>query len=203
MKLLKIEAAALLAFIICFFSWVYKLDKDCDGIRQGVLRLHVVAASDSREDQSLKLQLRDELLLKGREIFSPSDTKKEAQAKIKEGLEEIQNCAEDFLIKKSSLHNVSVSLEKSYFPTRKYESFTLPAGYYDALKVVIGKGEGQNWWCVMFPSLCLPAAKQTENAFDGILTEDEARLVASDKYEIRFWLIEKWQQLQRKLMYNN
>lgn len=203
MRLLKIEIAAALAFIICIFAGTYKLDKDCDGIRQGILRLHVVAASDSKEDQSLKLQLRDELLLKGREIFSPSDTKREAQTKINDSLKEIQACAEAFLVQKNNYQGVSVSLEKSYFPTRKYEGFTLPAGYYDALKVVLGKGEGQNWWCIMFPSLCLPAATQTDKSFDGILTDPQKEFIVSDRYEIRFWLVEKWQELQRKFIYNN
>lgn len=203
MKLLKIEIAAALAFIICIFVGTYQLDKSCDGIRQGVLRFHVVAASDSKKDQSLKLRLRDELLLKGKEIFSQSETKNEAQAKIEDDLKKIQNCAQSFLIKNGCSHDVSVSLEKSYFPTRKYEGFTLPAGYYDALRVVIGKGEGQNWWCVMFPALCLPAAKQDKKSFDGILTDSQKKFITSDRYEIRFWLVEKWQELQRKFMYNN
>ena len=203
MKTVKFELAAVFAFIICVILSAYNLDRECDGIRQNILRLHVIAASDSEEDQKIKLKLRDELLVKGKEIFSQSDSKKEAEYKIKESLSLLQNTADSFLKKEGASHRATVSLEKSWFPTRRYEGYTLPAGYYDALKVVIGKGEGQNWWCVMFPALCLPAAKKDGNIFDGILTEGEQRFITEEKFEIRFWIVEKWQELENNLIYNN
>lgn len=203
MKMIKIEIACLVAFIICVFMSSYNLDRECEGIRQGILRLHVVAASDSEKDQQVKLQLRDELLLKGKEIFSDSTTKQEAEEKLEKGMSLMQKEADTFLKKIGYSHKAEVSLGKSYFPTRKYENFTLPAGYYDALKVVIGEGKGQNWWCVMFPALCLPAAQRDENAFDGVLTEKQQKIVSGERYEVRLWIVEKWQELSKNFIYNN
>lgn len=203
MKFIKIELAALVAFIICVALSTYNLDKDCEGIRHGILRLHVVAASDTNEDQQIKLELRDELLLKGKEIFSGSETKNEAEKKLEDGLALIQKEADSFLKNKDYPHKAKVSLEKSWFPTRKYESFTLPAGYYDALKVVIGEGKGKNWWCVMFPALCLPAAEKNDVDFDGILTKKQQEIISDEKYEVRLWLVEKWQEISSKFIYNN
>lgn len=201
MKLFKIELAALFAFIICIFLSTYNLDRSCDGIREGVLRLHVVAASDSQEDQQIKLELRDELLKKGAEIFSGSSTKKDAEIKISSSIKLLEETAKAFLQSKAYPDDVSVSLCKSFFPTRRYEGFTLPAGNYDALKVVVGNGEGKNWWCIMFPALCLPAAERNETAFDGILTENQQDIITDEKYEVRLWLVEKWQEI--KNIYNN
>ena len=201
MKLLKIELAALFAFIICIFLSTYNLDKSCDGIRNGILRLHVIAASDSQEDQQIKLELRDELLKKGAEIFSQSATKKDAESKIGSSISLLEETAKAFLKSKAYPEEVSVSLGKSFFPTRKYEGFTLPAGNYDALKVIIGKGEGKNWWCIMFPALCLPAAEGKGADFDGILTENQLSIITEEKYEVRLWLVEKWQKI--KTIYNN
>lgn len=196
MKLLKIELAALFAFIICIFLSTYNLDKSCEGIREGVLRLHVIAASDSKEDQQIKLELRDEILKKGAAVFSQSDTKEEAEEKISASITELENEAKSFLKSKNYPDEVTLNLEKSFFPTRKYNNFTLPAGTYDALKVVIGKGEGKNWWCIMFPALCLPAAEGKEAGFDGILTEDQLNIITKEKYEVRLWLVEKWQEIK-------
>lgn len=203
MKFLKTELAALIAFIICITLSTYKLDSECEGIRENVLRLHVVAASDSDADQKIKLQLRDELLLKGKEVFSGSGTKAEAEEKLRYGISLMQKEADDFLSKEGYPHKARVSLEKSYFPTRSYESFTLPAGIYDALKVTIGSGEGQNWWCVMFPALCLPAADKGKADFDGILTDKQQKIITDEKYEVRLWLVEKWQEMKDFFIYNN
>lgn len=203
MKIAKIEIAALFALIICVFMSTYNLDKQCDGIRQSVLRLHIIAASDSVEDQEIKLKLRDELLTKGEEIFRGSKTKEEAEKKIRYGIPLLKKEADIFLKKNGYNKKASVTLTKSFFPTREYEHFTLPAGFYDALKVIIGEGDGKNWWCVMFPALCIPAAKGDCADLDKILTEKERRIVTEDKYEIRLWLVEKWQEINNFFIYNN
>lgn len=203
MKTVKFELAAIVAFIICVFLSAYNLDRGCDGIRQNILRLHVIAASDSSYDQSVKLQLRDVLLLKGSEFFSESKTKQEAEGKLLSAVDTLTKEANNYLESIGYPYKATVSLSKSRFPTKKYEGYTLPAGVYDALKVTIGSGEGQNWWCVMFPALCLPAAKKNTDCFDGILTEKEQRFITEEKFEIRFWIVEKWQELEKSFMYNN
>ena len=203
MKLRKFELAALIAFIICITMSTYKLDGECDGIRQNILRLHVIAASDSSYDQKIKLELRDRLLIRGEEIFAESETKEAAEEKISDSISLIQQEADSFLSEKGYPYKATVSLGKSYFPTRHYDSFTLPAGNYDALKVTIGEGEGQNWWCIMFPALCLPAAEKERNNFDGILTEKQQQIITDKKYEVRLWLVEKWQEINNYLVYND
>ncbi len=203
MKTVKFELAAIVAFIICVFLSAYNLDRECDGIRQNILRLHVIAASDTEYDQSVKLQLRDVLLLKGSEFFSESTTKQEAEEKILTSVDALTKEANTYLESIGYPHRATVSLGKSRFPTKQYEGYTLPAGVYDALKVTIGGGEGQNWWCVMFPALCLPAAKKNIDCFDGILTEREKKFITGEKFEIRFWIVEKWQELEESLIYNN
>lgn len=202
MKTVKIELAAVLAFILCVFISAYNLDRDCDGIRENILRLHVIAASDSEYDQRVKLQLRDVLLLKGSEIFKESESKQEAEQKLGKNLDLLTKEANTYLEDIGYPYRATVTLGKSRFPTRRYEDYTLPAGVYDALKVTIGGGEGENWWCVMFPALCLPAAKK-DIGFDGILTEKEQEFITEEKYEIRFWLVEKWQELEKNFIYNN
>lgn len=203
MKLLKFEAAAVSAFIICLVFSCYKLDCECDKIRDGFLRLHVIAASDSEYDQKIKLELRDELLSQGGELFEESKTKKEAEEKIRKGLDELEEKANTFLKSCNYPYKASLSLEKSYFPTREYETFTLPAGRYNALKVTIGEGKGQNWWCVMFPALCLPAAEKNTDVLEEILTDRQQKIISGEKYEIRLWLVEKWQEVSDKFFYNN
>lgn len=196
MKLLKIECAALAAFIICIFVSTYNLDRSCEDIRNNILRLHIIAASDEKEDQKIKLALRDELLKRGKEIFSDSRTKKEAEEKIRRELSDIEKAACDFLEKEGCNYTATVKLGKCFFPTRSYEGFTLPAGFYDAVRVVIGEGRGKNWWCVMFPALCLPAAEGKEASFDGILTEESKRIISENRYELRLWFVEKWQEIK-------
>ena len=199
MKFVKIELAALIAFIICITLSTYKLDSECDGIRQNVLRLHVIAASDSSYDQQIKLELRDCLLKKGREIFAISKTKKAAEAKISNGLSLIQREADRFLESKSYPYKATVSLGKSFFPTRAYDSFTLPAGTYDALKVTIGNGEGKNWWCVMFPSMCIPAAEKEHKLTEAVNKNSAEIAENAPRYEMRFKIIEWYEAVKNNL----
>ncbi len=203
MKKIRTELAFTVAFILCVFISAYNLDRECDGIRESILRLHVIAASDSEYDQRVKLQLRDRLLLKGSELFSTSESKREAEDKLENSLELLTKEANAYLKGIGYPYKATVTLGKSRFPTKKYEGYTLPAGVYDALKVTIGGGEGENWWCVMFPALCLPAAKKDTDCFDGILTEKEQRFITEEKFEVRFWLVEKWQELEKNFIYNN
>ncbi len=196
MKIKFLEAAAFLALFICIAACV-GFEKDCEDIRQNVLRLHVIADSDSQEAQKLKLQVRDALLLKGEELFSDNDSLDSAQIKLSDNLEQMKKIAEETVKEKGYTYPVEVLLTESYFPTRQYGDITLPAGKYNALKVVIGEGEGQNWWCVMFPPMCLPAASKDEAKLTDVLNEKSMDIVSNEqKYEVRFWIVEKWYELK-------
>lgn len=186
----KIELAIIFGVIFSILLNVAGFAHDCENIRENVLRLHVIAASDSEEDQRLKLKVRDTVLLTGADIFDGSVNVENAVEKLTPQLKKLELAAENTVKENGFDYDVSVTLSNEFFTTRTYDNVTLPAGKYLAVRVVIEKGEGQNWWCVMFPSLCLPAAR-VETGIDDVLNENGVRIVEKNpKYEPRFKIIE-------------
>lgn len=180
-------------FSICSFA------KTSEEIRSDVLRLHVIANSDSSVDQNLKLRLRDYILEEGEEIFDGSVNVENAVKKIEPKLAELENSAETFVKNAGFDYDVKITLSNEYFTTRTYESVTLPAGKYLALRVVIGSGEGHNWWCVMFPPMCVPAADKKDE-IENVFTDKEIKLVESKpKYEPRFKVVEIYEQIRETI----
>lgn len=197
MKLKLIEISLFLSLFISVISCI-SFENNCVGIREKVLRLHVIANSDTQVDQKLKLKVRDSIISESEEIFTDTDSLITAENEIVKALPKIEECAEKAVKNEGFSYEVTVKFEPSYFPTRTYEDVTLPAGFYKSLKVIIGGGEGKNWWCVLFPPMCLPAAMKEEEVLSTVLTEDELSLVSSEpKYEIRFWIVEKLQEFKR------
>ena len=189
-----LEAAALCAMALTALLSVLTFQQTGDAVRAGVLRLHVIAHSDAPEDQQLKLAVRDALLKKGKPLAA-AETKQAAERSLTDALPDYRKTAKQVIAAHGYDYDVTVSLKPAFFPTRTYGDVTLPAGTYDALRVVIGDGKGQNWWCVMFPPLCLPAA-QDSRALEDVLNEDACQLVAaSPRYELRFWIVEQWEKL--------
>ncbi len=195
MKKFKLFRLSLLAgFIFTIVFSISGFAKTCDEIRSDVLRLHVLANSDSEEDQQLKLKVRDALLSAGKNIFDGSVTKENAEEKIEKEKELLIETAENVIKENGFDYDVEITVTDEFFTTRTYENITLPAGRYKALRVLIGESAGQNWWCVMFPPLCIPTAQPDMNLF---FTEDEIRLVESDpKYEPRFKIIEIYENIK-------
>ncbi len=186
----KIKLSIILGIVLSIVLNIAGFAKDCDDIRDKVLRLHVIAASNSESDQNLKYRVRDAVLSAGSEIFDGSVNIENAVEKITPRLSYLEKVAEKTVKENGFDYDVTVTLSNEYFPTRTYEKTTLPAGKYLALRVVIDSGEGQNWWCVMFPSLCLPAAK-AQTDIDDVLDEKGVRIVEKNpKYEPRFKIIE-------------
>ena len=180
-------------FSICSFA------KTSQEIRSDVLRLHVIANSDSSVDQNLKIRLRDFLLEEGRRIFDGSVNVENAVEKIEPQIPALEKSAKEFIQASGFDYDVKISLSREYFTTRTYETVTLPAGRYLALRVVIGAGEGHNWWCVMFPPMCVPAADKKDE-IENVFTEDEIKLVeSSPKYEIRFKVVEICEEIKESL----
>lgn len=172
---------------------------ECESIRQDVVRLHILANSDSDEDQQIKLAVRDALLNSGKEIFNGIVNVENAEQCLESQKQELIEVADKVLAENGFNYKTQIYLTEEYFSTRTYEDFTLPAGEYLALKVVLGNGEGHNWWCVMFPPLCLPAA--SENAdIDAVFGENGAEIVkGNSKYEMRFKIVEIFESLKYKL----
>lgn len=160
----------------------------CEDIESEVLRLHILANSDSEEDQTLKLKVRDGLLAYSETLFQNAATKAEAETIAKENLAQIQSEAEKIIRENGYDYGVQVYIKNMSFNTRVYGDVTLPAGNYDAIRVVIGAGEGHNWWCVMFPPLCLPSATGTE--LNTVLNDEEQKIVTDEHYTFKFKIVE-------------
>lgn len=160
-------------------------------LRRDVLRLHVIASSDSEDDQTVKLLVRDAVLENGAEIFDGSVTAEQAEEKISPRISEIEQTANKVLRDNGFDYTAKAAVVSEYFDERQYEDITLPAGTYKALKVVLGAGKGKNWWCVMFPPLCLPAAEEKKDEAVAVFGEDGMKVVSGEsKYKVRFRIVE-------------
>lgn len=182
----------ILSVIISSFS---AFARGCEDVRGEVLRLHILANSDSEEDQSLKLTVRDAILEHSGELFDSSLTLSGAIEAAEEALPEIERIAREQIEAQGYSYDVKASICETYFETRKYEKYTMPAGTYSALQVKIGKAEGKNWWCVLFPALCIPAAQDSAQAED-VFSESELDTVTSPKYEAKFAIVEFFENLK-------
>ena len=166
-------------------------------IRAEFLRLHVVAASDSPEDQRLKLEVRDAVLSAGAALFDGSVTADQAEERILPRTAALEYAAEKTLRENGKNDSVRIEVKKEYFPERRYGEITLPPGVYRAVKVTIGAGEGRNWWCVMFPPMCLP---ESENSAEAYFSEAERTVLTQpEKYRIRFKTAEICERIMEKL----
>ena len=203
MKLKAIDISVFVTLIICIIATV-SFENNCKGIREEILRLHVIANSDSDADQQLKLSVRDAVLRAGETVFSGSEDIISAEGRIAENTDVLLSCAKQTVAELGYDYDVKIELKRSYFPTRIYDDITLPAGYYKAVRIIIGEGKGENWWCIMFPPLCLPAAGDNKETVSNFLTDDEMKIVtANPKYEVRFWLIEKYYDIKSRYFVEN
>ncbi len=170
---------------------------ESEDIPSRVLRLHVLANSNTVSDQSLKLKVRDRILKDSSGWFTNIHTRAQAEETAQKHLPDLEQQAVDELRKNGCRDSVRVSLENTWFPTRKYNQATFPAGIYRALRVVIGKGAGHNWWCVLFPALCLPSAEPKQK-LDDVLTEPETQLTGCP-YKIKFKSVELYEEVENWL----
>ncbi len=166
--------------------------RDSQILQEEIIRLHVVANSDSDADQALKLQVRDAVIDWMEDALEQIPNKEEAMAYLEDHLDEIAEAANQVIAAAGFSDRVQVTLIEEEFETRDYDSFCLPAGVYDSLRIVIGEGEGQNWWCVVFPSLCLPKESfEAEAAGSGFSDTLTGTLQREQGYEVRFWILDQ------------
>lgn len=160
-----------------------------------LVRLHVVGASDSEEDQAVKLQVRDAVLAQAQPWLEGVTTQEEARRILEEHLEELAQAGAQ--VSNGAAVTAHIA-EDEWFPTKEYTDFALPAGRYTALKIVVGEGEGHNWWCVVFPPLCMNAVSEVTREA-GNFTQDQVKLITgeSEGYVVRFRMLELWNQLTR------
>lgn len=199
-RLRRWELALLLGVAVAALLGAWLNGQQAD-LADSVLRLHVIANSDSEADQALKLEVRDRILAEAGSLFEQGLTREEAEAAIVARLPELAAAGAEVVGAKGYSYPVAASLEDNvWFPTKQYENFALPAGEYTALRIVIGSGEGRNWWCVVFPPLCLGSVTEstTETALSGGLSEDQVGLMTGEDegYVVKFKAIELWEQFR-------
>ena len=184
---------AALAVILAVTLFVAVLPTEKEGaIYEDTLRLHILANSDTREDQELKLKIRDKLLKKYSEQLSPLGSKDAAIGRILAIREEMEGDINSWITEEGYAYTASVSISEEWYARRDYGDISLPGGYYTSLKVELGDSEGQNWWCVMYPPLCLEAALGDAPGDDAILgyTDEEISLIGKGRYTVKFKLLE-------------
>ncbi len=193
---------AIIFGFICSVFWSFAdFDASCEELRHGVLRLHIIANSDSETDQALKLKIRDAVLKESDSLFENSTDLPSAIAEAERNLGEYEKIANRVIAENGENYTATVKIGKAFFDTRVYDNFTLPSGEYESLIINIGKAHGKNWWCVIFPSVCVPTEK---NASLGDAVGEKGTHIAEngENYVIRFKTVEIYEKLKRKLKNN-
>lgn len=182
----------LLCFLAAACLWAGALVRDHRQLEEKLIRLHVVANSDSREDQALKLRVRDGIIASLQSDLQKAASMDEARAYLQRSLPKLEQLANEILSAAGSSQQAAVSLGRETFGRRDYDTFSLPAGVYESLRVTIGKGAGKNWWCVAFPALCLPATAQgfQEAAVEAGLSENLTQTLSGEDCQIRFYFLD-------------
>ena len=187
-KLAKISTYVL---IITLLLSVLPTDAEAN-IYEDTIRLHILANSDSKEDQALKISVRDGLLLEYGERLRSAGSFEGAAQLAKNLLSEIESFAEELINAGGYEYNVTAILSEEWYETRDYDGFSLPCGIYTSLRILIGEGKGKNWWCVMYPPLCTELACEDAPADDGFIdyTKEELILISGSKYNLKFKILE-------------
>lgn len=182
----------IIAGAVLWFAETLKSNKE---LKDAVIRLHIIANSDSEEDQAEKLEVRDAVLAYIQEEIEKLPSSEEAETYIQDRLAEIEDVANQILADSGSDHIARVKLGLKEFGKRIYETFSLPSGVYKALQIEIGEAEGKNWWCVVFPGLCMPATNSefcNVAASAGFNDEMIGTLENNGNYKIRFFVLDLW-----------
>ena len=191
----------LLLFLALVFSAATGLERQQQRISDSMIRLHVVANSDNPGDQAIKFNVRDAVLSDAQDLLQHTTSRDEAMNVLASGLPQLTETANKTLRQLGASDRATVTLKRELFGTRYYDTFTLPGGYYEALRVTIGEGDGKNWWCVVYPPLCTAACTDMEQvAIDAGLSGDDVKLITEeDGYVLRFRAMELWQRLRQWL----
>ena len=168
-----------------------------EDISTKVFRLHILANSDSEDDQKLKLKVRDKILSVSDKMYNNCATVDDAVNTAKNNIDLFESTAAKVIIDNGYTYPVKAYVTKEYFDTRKYDNFTLPAGEYDSLKIEIGSAKGHNWWCVMFPSVCISGGVDD---FDKSLSNDEIKMITDGKYKYKFKVVEVYEKIKSKII---
>lgn len=200
-RLYPVEITMLMVLALFLASGVSAVQTQSE-LAERVVRLHVLANSDSEEDQALKLQVRDAVLEKATEQLCGMASREEAVEQLYRLLPELQQTAESMVQAQGYAYPVRAELAQTEFPTKTYDGFALPAGEYLALRILIGEAAGQNWWCVVFPPLCTAVTADVPvAALAAGLSEEQVALITeeSPQYVLKFKSVELWERLKTVL----
>ena len=192
------ELSAVVGLLCAIFASFAHFEAACDDLRQNVLRLHIIANSDSEADQAVKLLVRDKILEQSADIFEGETELERAEEKAVERLNDFCETAERVLAENGFSYGATAEMGLSYFETREYDDFTLPAGNYRSLIIRLGKAEGKNWWCVVFPAVCIPAASSADLS-DSTASASAQIAESPERYVMRFKTVEIYEDLKKFL----
>nr|WP_294370119.1 stage II sporulation protein R [uncultured Ruminococcus sp.] len=187
--------SAVIAFVLTVIYSVIPFQAVCAEIPNDIFRFHILANSDSEEDQVLKLKVRDKVLEKTKILFDTANSKSDAEEFVKANLETIEKIAQNEVYKNGYNYPVKAEVVNMHFDTRYYEGYTLPSGMYDALRITIGNAKGHNWWCVMYPSICISTVDEGKSRAKNALSDDEYSVVTDEKVEYKFFIVELFQKI--------
>ena len=191
-----IHLSLLFGLLCAIFASFANFNAACDDLRGNVLRLHIIANSDSEEDQALKLKVRDRLLKESSGLFKNAESIDDAIIVATEKSADIEEIANSVIKENNFSYTAEVAVDNSYFETREYEDFTLPAGTYQSLIITIGEGKGKNWWCVIFPEVCLPAA--SAGSLNDTANEKGTEIAYNAKrYKCSFFVVELYEDIKK------
>ncbi len=185
--------SAIYIFVLLIAANIISNINTSENLSDKILRFHILANSDNECDQNLKLKVRDEILNYSKDLYNECNSVDDAVNISKDNVAKFDEVASKVIAQNGYDYPVKTYVTKEYYNTRVYDNFTLPAGVYDSLKVVIGNGAGHNWWCVVFPTVCLSGCTSD---FDEYLTDEELELIENDDYIVKFKIVEIYEKLK-------
>lgn len=191
----NIEIAVLFGLICAVVLSFARFELCCDDLRDNLLRLHIIANSDSTDDQNIKLAVRDAILESSVDIFKDCSSVDDAIEVAKSQVQVFNGIANNVLRNADFNYEANTTVEEQYFNTRTYDDFTLPAGNYNSLVINLGDSQGKNWWCVVFPCVCVPSATDSDLS-DSVPEKAVSTAENAEKYKIKFKTVEIYEEIK-------
>ncbi|MBQ7288408.1 MAG: stage II sporulation protein R [Clostridia bacterium] len=187
--------SAVCGLLVALCVAVAGFQADCTAIRENTFRLHIIANSDSADDQNIKLAVRDAIQVLAEDLYEKCENQEQAKKQTVLNLKNFETKANEVLQAAGFAYTATAMVGTVSFNTREYEDFTLPAGEYEALEIVLGAGQGKNWWCVMYPKVCFSTCSED---FDSVLEERQQEIVTDrKKYRVAFRMVEIFDDVKR------
>lgn len=183
------------AFVLTVIFSILPFEAECSEISKETFRLHILANSDTENDQALKIKVRDKVLEYTEELFNNAKSKNEAEKVIAENIQAVNDVAYNEILNNGYTYPVKTEITNMYFTTRYYDNYTLPSGMYDALRVTIGEGKGRNWWCVMYPTICVSPVEEQEEKAKEVFDDKQYDVVTNTKFQYKFKIVEIFEKI--------